>query len=267
MCPSSLGVDDICCEEKDGRNLRRAARYLRLALGPLARARILKGLSLHYGWFASLVNSFSSSYRFVIMGSCWLFASGVSPGRQDSGRSCRRQRVSRLSPWRWHLCGVLLLLVAMACGVLQENAATSTWQADAFIPVAPFGVTIASGRQIASKHTGCRPPCSPPFAFSPSRSLAETRLFSSTGDQSNENNEKDDGWDDDSSNDESARTTTSPHISPTQLSSNSQQQEEPERDMFIPIFALVSVTGLFGAYAYETLRLASKGELYLPWNQ
>jgi hypothetical protein len=40
----------------------------------------------------------------------------------------------------------------------------------------------------------------------------------------------------------------------------------PERDLFIPIFALVSLAGLFGAYGYEMLRLASRGELYLPWN-
>ena len=44
------------------------------------------------------------------------------------------------------------------------------------------------------------------------------------------------------------------------------QSEEPERDLFIPIFALVSLAGLFGAYGYEMLRLASRGELYLPWN-
>ena len=43
--------------------------------------------------------------------------------------------------------------------------------------------------------------------------------------------------------------------------------EEPERDLFIPIFAVVSLAGLFGAYGYEMLRLNSRGELYLPWNQ
>ena len=198
--------------------------------------------------------------------SCWLLASGVSSGRQDSGRSRHRQRVSRLRPGHWHRCGVLLLVVTIACDLLQENSSTSTWQADAFNPVAPFVVPNAAGRKIASKHTSFRLPCSPPSAFSLSRSLAESCLFSSIDDQSNESNDEDDGWDDDSSNDETTSTTT-PYTSPTQLSSNSQQQQEPERDMFIPIFALVSVTGLFGAYAYETLRLASKGELYLPWNQ
>lgn len=38
-----------------------------------------------------------------------------------------------------------------------------------------------------------------------------------------------------------------------------------ERDLFIPIFALVSLAGLFGTYAYEMIRLWSRGELYLPW--
>jgi len=39
-----------------------------------------------------------------------------------------------------------------------------------------------------------------------------------------------------------------------------------DRDLFIPIFAVVSLAGLFGAYGYEILRLQSRGELYLPWN-
>lgn len=48
--------------------------------------------------------------------------------------------------------------------------------------------------------------------------------------------------------------------------SNSREMAEPpERDMFIPIMAIVSLLGLFGAYGYETLRLASRGELYLPF--
>jgi hypothetical protein len=45
------------------------------------------------------------------------------------------------------------------------------------------------------------------------------------------------------------------------------EQEVVERDLFIPIFAVVSLLGLFGSYGYETLRLASRGELYLPWQQ
>ncbi|KAL7545465.1 hypothetical protein ACHAWF_008815 [Thalassiosira exigua] len=39
-----------------------------------------------------------------------------------------------------------------------------------------------------------------------------------------------------------------------------------ERDLFIPIFTLVSVIGFVGLYGYEMLRLYSRGELYLPWN-
>jgi hypothetical protein len=42
--------------------------------------------------------------------------------------------------------------------------------------------------------------------------------------------------------------------------------EETERDLFIPIFAVVSLVGLFGSYAYEIIRLASRGELYFPWS-
>mmetsp|Transcript_26941 Transcript_26941/g.38649 ORF Transcript_26941/g.38649 Transcript_26941/m.38649 type:complete len:137 (+) Transcript_26941:32-442(+) len=39
-----------------------------------------------------------------------------------------------------------------------------------------------------------------------------------------------------------------------------------EKDLFIPIFVLVSISGFAGLYLYEILRLYSKGELYLPWN-
>jgi hypothetical protein len=46
----------------------------------------------------------------------------------------------------------------------------------------------------------------------------------------------------------------------------SSQPPPPERDLFIPIFSLVSLAGLMGAYGYEMLRLYSRGELYLPWN-
>ncbi len=35
-------------------------------------------------------------------------------------------------------------------------------------------------------------------------------------------------------------------------------------DLFIPIFAMVSLAGFAGLYLYETLRLYSEGELYLP---
>ena len=51
----------------------------------------------------------------------------------------------------------------------------------------------------------------------------------------------------------------------TPSSSSTSFEEPPERDMFIPIMAVVSLLGLFGAYGYETLRLASRGELYLPF--
>ena len=38
-----------------------------------------------------------------------------------------------------------------------------------------------------------------------------------------------------------------------------------ERDLFIPIFTLVSIVGFAGLYAYELLRLYFAGELYLPF--
>mmetsp|Transcript_5901 Transcript_5901/g.8378 ORF Transcript_5901/g.8378 Transcript_5901/m.8378 type:complete len:163 (+) Transcript_5901:92-580(+) len=52
----------------------------------------------------------------------------------------------------------------------------------------------------------------------------------------------------------------------TQSSPSADMSESKERDLFIPIFTLVSVIGFSGLYGYEMLRLYSKGELYLPWN-
>ena len=88
--------------------------------------------------------------------------------------------------------------------------------------------------------------------------------------------EDDDGWGDD------AKLSTSPKSSQeneleslrAQVSSKTKNNKQiptqggdnTERDLFIPIFAIVSLVGLFGAYGYEMLRLYSRGELYLPWN-
>lgn len=61
--------------------------------------------------------------------------------------------------------------------------------------------------------------------------------------------------------------TNSNKIGPSSLSSlngNKGTEDEVERDLFIPIFAVVSLLGLFGAYGYEMLRLYSRGELYIP---
>jgi hypothetical protein len=115
-------------------------------------------------------------------------------------------------------------------------------------------------------------------------------LFSSV----NENNGEGDG-DDDDDDDDGWGTKTAPLSSDSSSSDDTknqkikelkllQQQQSSsasttssqvegtenqvvERDLFIPIFAIVSLLGLGGAYGYETLRLASRGELYLPWQQ
>ena len=98
--------------------------------------------------------------------------------------------------------------------------------------------------------------------------------------QAAESEEEDDGWGDSVS-----TTTSSDRISKsqelanlqndmamkqqnksTQSSPSTDTSESKERDLFIPIFTLVSVIGFSGLYGYEMLRLYSKGELYLPWN-
>lgn len=45
----------------------------------------------------------------------------------------------------------------------------------------------------------------------------------------------------------------------------SSQSKPEERDLFIPLFTLASIAGFTGIYAYEMLRLYSRGELYLPF--
>ncbi len=85
-------------------------------------------------------------------------------------------------------------------------------------------------------------------------------------------NADDDGWGvtkDDSSEKEKELESLRAQISekrnaPSISPSPSQELADNERDLFIPIFALVSLLGLFGAYGYEMLRLYSRGELYLP---
>ena len=84
----------------------------------------------------------------------------------------------------------------------------------------------------------------------------------------------DDGWENDESLDdvrieknskletlEELRTERSPATS----DSKNDIRAEPERDLFIPIFVGVAITGFVGAYAYESLRLYARGELYLPF--
>lgn len=40
-----------------------------------------------------------------------------------------------------------------------------------------------------------------------------------------------------------------------------------ERDLFIPIVSVTAAVGFASLYGYEILRLYSRGELYLPWEQ
>ena len=81
--------------------------------------------------------------------------------------------------------------------------------------------------------------------------------------------DEDDGWGESESNTavdqrelETLRSQVNSKTTPTPSAN-----EEEERDLFIPIFTFVSLTGLFGAYGYEMLRLYLNGELYLPWTQ
>jgi hypothetical protein len=83
----------------------------------------------------------------------------------------------------------------------------------------------------------------------------------------------DDGWDNDDDNDSiSSPVTAQKGNQPTANSgersraSTTKPSAPEERDLFIPIFSLISLAGLFGSYGYEMLRLYFRGELYLPWD-
>jgi len=99
------------------------------------------------------------------------------------------------------------------------------------------------------------------FAF-PSRSeLLVLRLEAKKGSSSDVDTDQeekaDDGWGFDADDDvlEEARK---------ELNSTPAAAER-ERDLFIPLFALVSIAGFAGLYGYEMLRLYFAGELYLPF--
>ena len=91
-----------------------------------------------------------------------------------------------------------------------------------------------------------------------------------------DDNEDDDGWGVPSSKSDqerelaalqAERAERSAPASSAASNRGPRDNDPPERDLFIPIFALVSLGGLFGSYGYEMLRLCSRGELYLPWDQ
>lgn len=51
----------------------------------------------------------------------------------------------------------------------------------------------------------------------------------------------------------------------TDVELNAGAAKAEESDLFIPIFSLVALAGLVGAYGYEMLRLFLRGKLYLPY--
>lgn len=91
-------------------------------------------------------------------------------------------------------------------------------------------------------------------------------------DDNEEDDDDDDGWGavTPKKEDELNQNLPAADISSSSLNSNNNNKYDnydptQERDLFIPIFTLVSLAGFFGSYGYEMLRLYSRGELYLPW--
>jgi hypothetical protein len=97
--------------------------------------------------------------------------------------------------------------------------------------------------------------------------------FSLIRTQAADKDDEDDGWgNDDDSSSSSSSVTAQKGNQPTANSgersraSTTKPSAPEERDLFIPIFSLISLAGLFGSYGYEMLRLYFRGELYLPWD-
>lgn len=156
---------------------------------------------------------------------------------------------------RWRLKTMALLQL-----LLLSLGWTTTKITEAFVPIKTTRATSTKCRGIKTVGTTYR-------------TTTATKLFSQDEDE-------DDGW----GTAENDGTTASPSSSietdrkvnevrslreqassTTSTNSNSSGAAAEERDLFIPIMAVVSLAGLFGAYGYETLRLASRGELYLPF--
>jgi hypothetical protein len=99
-----------------------------------------------------------------------------------------------------------------------------------------------------------------------------------------DDNGEEDGWEDDDQEEQPPQMTEKditafptkmaelkalqqqpPRKQSTSLSGTKRESSESERDLFIPLFAIVSLSGLFGAYGYEMIRLYLRGELYVPF--
>lgn len=150
-----------------------------------------------------------------------------------------------------------------------------------FVPFAPMLLLVVSELYMIKVH-GWTPTlfCHPPRTGRYSR-LATQYDDNDVGENQpsvgTSNDSDDDGWfdkNDEQENDklrEIRSLQQQRRSAATGMSSNSQRStvrgtEEQERDLFIPIFAVVAILGLFGSYGYEMVRLASRGELYLPWD-
>jgi hypothetical protein len=113
-------------------------------------------------------------------------------------------------------------------------------------------------------------PLDTPASSSSSSSLVRRRAVD------NNDDDDDDGWGNNDNADENGSSPTATARQGNQPTSNSEERSRvmvtenrsapEERDLFIPIFSIVSLAGLFGSYGYEMLRLYSRGELYLPWD-
>jgi hypothetical protein len=88
-------------------------------------------------------------------------------------------------------------------------------------------------------------------------------------------NDDDDGWDTDSdkiatvspyaTNETRFNSADQPIVDQRQTIIKQQKENLDDDDLFIPIFTLVAICGLLGAYGYEMIRLYLRGELYLPF--
>ena len=82
---------------------------------------------------------------------------------------------------------------------------------------------------------------------------------------SNNNDSDDDGWETDPSTVSTTDMQRQPSPTVPSMHPVPATDRDDDGDLFIPIFTLVSISGLLGAYGYEMIRLYLRGELYLPF--
>ncbi len=175
-----------------------------------------------------------------------------------SGRKLERWQRTKIRPrmplWRSiESASAVSMLTTTMCTIKKQDATTIKRMT---VPRASFVLLLLS--TLLSALSGLNTIQTRKLVVCPthlsSSSSCPTKLYQSPKINNGDKDDNHDGW-----SDESLETLQYERKESSSSSST-------DRDMFIPIFTIVSLAGLLGSYGYEILRLYSRGELYLPWN-